>query len=157
MENIENTENEIVNTNEEQVMETETEEQTLEAAAESAEEQEQKKAAAHLAFIAAAEAHAKALGLQTADQKGYFKVWNAETGHKLYVAKQARGVTRIDTTLPPTELSGMTLPLEKPNGRITCHVAPESVTAALDKLATYNDKIPSPKKPVAKSDAPVAE
>lgn len=103
---------------------------------------------AYLAFVAAAKAHAEALGLQMKDQKGFFQIWNATTGHKLYVAKQGREVTRIDTSLPMSALDGISLPLSKPNGRIVCHVSPtlEAVTLALDVLSTHSDKIPSPKK-----------
>lgn len=122
-------------------------------------EKKEKGPAAHLAFVAAAKAHAEALGLQTKDQKGFFQIWNATTGHKLYVAKQGRAVTRIDTTLPVEELGAISLPLTKPNGRVTCHVqaTPEAVSAALDVLASYGEKIPSPKRPAKAAETTPAE
>ncbi len=111
-------------------------------------EVKEKPVPAHLAFVAAAQAHAQALGLAMKDQKGFFQISNAVTGNKLYIAKQGKAVTRIDTTLPVEKLEGIALPLDKPNGRITCHVQPtlEAVTLAIDLLATYEGKIPAPKK-----------
>lgn len=169
MSNIENNSNtEIETTNMESVMEdtnegTEqegSEDGVLEASAEETEESveaapaegdkagEAEKEAAHLAFVAAAQAHAEALGLQSKDQKGFFQFFNGTTGHKLYVAKQTKGVTRIDTTLPMDQLGAIALPLDKPNGRIQCHVlaTQEAVSTALDLLASYGEKIPSPRK-----------
>ena len=117
----------------------------------------EKAEAAHLAFVAAVEAHAQALGLSTKAQKGFFQVFNATTGNKIYVALQSRGVTRIDTTLPADALPGISLPLEKVNGRIECHVVPtaEAVSQALDVLASYEQKIRPPKK--ADKTAPAAD
>jgi hypothetical protein len=87
-------------------------------------------------FTAALDAHASALGLQVQDQAGFTKYINAETGHKLYIAKQGRKVKRIDTTLPILGQDG-TYDLSKPNGKIACHLLPdlEVVTAALTQLA----------------------
>lgn len=87
-------------------------------------------------FTAALDAHAQALGLQVQDQAGFTKYINAETGHKLYVAKQGRKVKRVDTTLPILGQDG-TYDLAKPNGKIACHVVPELdyVTAVLTQLA----------------------
>ncbi len=79
---------------------------------------------AHEAFIAAIKAHASALGLGYKDQKGFAQFFNAETGHKLYVAKQGRAVTRVETTLPILGQEG-THKLEKPNGKITCTIDPD--------------------------------
>lgn len=103
---------------------------------------------AYEAFVAACRAHGEALGLQVKEQKGFFQFINATTGHKLYVAKQGRSVTRIDTTLPMSALPGISLKLEKPNGRIACHVQADVDAAqlALDTLATYGEKIPAPKR-----------
>lgn len=115
---------------------------------------------AYLAFIAAVEAHARALGLSVKEQKSFFQ-FSASSGHKLYVEKAAKkDITRVDTSLPRTALvlngKDLSLPLSKPNGRIACHVDPsiESVKQALEVLASYGDKIPAPKKPVAKDQAP---
>lgn len=117
-----------------------------------------KEAPAYLAFVAAAKAHGEALGLSSKDQKGYFQFWNATTGHKLYVAKQGRAVTRIDTTLPQDQLGGIAYDLEKPNGRIVCHVqaTQDAVTKALDLLASFGEKIPAPKRPAKAAAAPAA-
>lgn len=100
-------------------------------------------------FSAALTAHAVSLGLSMKDQKGFLQFFNATTGHKLYVAKQAKEVGRIDTTLPESVLpEGSTLPLEKPNGKISCHVRPEQdlVSSALDVLASYDQKIRAPER-----------
>lgn len=163
----ENTEIETINQetvmdNEEQV--TEGDEVELEAGASDevaegdAKEQKEKAPPAYLSFMAAAEAHAKALGLQTKEQKGFFQIWNATTGHKLYVAKQSKGVTRIDTTLPAEQLPDISYGLEKPNGRIACHVTAttENVVAALDVLASYSEKLPSPKRQAKAEAVPAA-
>lgn len=110
---------------------------------------------AYLAFVAAVAAHAAALGLHVKEQKGFFQIYS-ETGHKLYVAKQGKGVSRIDTTMPRSILvvngQDLSLPLSKPNGRIACHVDPsvESVNRALEVLASYKTQIPAPRKPAAK-------
>jgi hypothetical protein len=136
------------------------EEQQMEASAETeagenAEAPKEKAPAAWLSFVAAVEAHANALGLSTKDQKSFFQVFNATTSHKLYVAKQDRGVKRIDTTLPMSALGSIAYDLEKPNGRIACHVLPtaEAVTEALNVLATFGDKIPAPKSSGSKKSA----
>lgn len=114
---------------------------------------------AYIAFIAAVEAHAKALGLGVKEQKSFFQFW-AASGHKLYVEKALKkNVGRVDTSLPRSALvvngKDISLPLSKPNGRIACHVDPsvESVKQALEVLAAYSDKIPAPKKPAAKDQA----
>lgn len=87
-------------------------------------------------FTAALDAHAQTLGLQVQDQAGFTKYINAETGHKLYIAKQGRKVKRVDTTLPILGQDG-TYALSKPNGKIECHLLPELdlVTAVLTQLA----------------------
>lgn len=106
---------------------------------------------AYEAFVSACEAHARALGLSVKEQKGFYQ-FAASTGHRLYVAKQGRGVTRIDTTLPRQVLAvngrDISLPLSKPNGRVACHIDPtvESVNAALEILASYQAKIDPPRK-----------
>jgi len=111
---------------------------------------------AYLAFVAATNAHAALLGVSVKEQKGFFQYSSAVNGHKLYVAKQGKGVSRVDTTLPRTALTvngrDISLPLSKPNGRVTCHIDPsvESVNAALEVLASFSDKIPAPKKPSVK-------
>ena len=158
------TSNDSIETTNQEQDNMETEEQQLsadagestEGAIEEVEAPKEKAVPAHLAFVAASKAHADLLGLSQKDQKGFFQVWNATTGHKLYIAKQGRSVTRIDTTLPMSALDGICLPLDKPNGRIACHVQPttEAVALALEVLASYSDKIPSPKRP-AKADAVV--
>ena len=111
---------------------------------------------AYEAFVAAVGAHAKALGLSVKEQKSFFQFW-APSGHKLYIEKALKkGVSRIDTSLPRTALvvngKDISLPLSKPNGRIACHVDPsiESVKQALEVLATFESKIPAPKKPATK-------
>lgn len=101
-----------------------------------AEAAEETKTPAWKEFSAALSAHAAALDLEVQDQVGFIKFMNKETGHKLYVAKQGRLVKRVDTTLPILGQDG-TYALEKPNGKIECHVVAEldKVTEALTKLA----------------------
>jgi hypothetical protein len=119
----------------------------------------EKAAPAYAAFITAVHKHLSAVGvsLDFKEQKGFFQFGSKATGHRLYVAKQGRGVTRVDTTLPRTALvvngKDISLPLTKPNGRVACHVDPsvESVNAALEVLASYQDKISAPKKPATKA------
>lgn len=94
------------------------------------------KTPAWVEFCGALTAHAVAIGLAVQDQKSFTKFVNAETGHKLYVAKQGRQVKRVDTTLPILGQDG-TYALVKPNGKIECHVLPEleTVTGVLTQLA----------------------
>lgn len=116
--------------------ETSTEAQDAEGEQLAAEAAEEEKAPAWIQFTSALNAHAAALGLQVTEQKGFTKYINAETGHKLYVAKQGRAVKRVDTTLPILGQDG-TYPLAKPNGKIECHVVAEleTVTKVLEQLA----------------------
>jgi hypothetical protein len=113
-----------------------------------------KPAPAYEAFVAAVKAHGIALGLAVKEQKGFFQFRRPATDQRLYIAKQGRGVTRIDTTLPRSALTvngkDISLPLTKENGKIECHVDPtvESVTEALTILAGYDVKVRSAKAPV---------
>lgn len=111
-------------------------------------EVKEKAPAAHLAFVAAAKAHAEALGLSTKDQSQFFQVFNPNTGMKLYISKSDKAVTRIDTTLPAAALPGISYDLDKPNGRIECHVNPDlaAMETALSVLASYTEKLRAPKK-----------
>lgn len=108
---------------------------------------------AYEAFVAAVKAHAIALGLAVKEQKGFFQFRRPATDQRLYIAKQGRGVTRIDTTLPRSVLTvngkDISLPLTKEIGKIECHVDPtvESVTEALTILAGYDVKVRSAKAP----------
>lgn len=89
------------------------------------------------AFFEGLRAHAESLGLQMTEQKGFIKLVNGATQHKLYIAKGHKAVKRVDTTLPILGRPN-TLPLEKPNGKIECHIVPEvsAVNEALDLLAS---------------------
>ena len=128
--------NEIEMTNTESTETVETETQDVEGEQLAAEAAAEEKKPAWIEFTAALAAHAAALGLQVQEQKGFTKFMNPETGHKLYVAKQGRTVKRVDTTLPILGEDG-TYPLDKPNGKIECHVVAEldKVTEVLTKLA----------------------
>jgi hypothetical protein len=113
------------------------------------------------AFIAATAAHAQSLGLETKQQKGYFQVKNATTGHKLYIALQARKVKRVDTTLPLLGVLAGAQELEKgpgSNGRIACHVPADmdTVSEVLAMLASDQfGNLPAPKRaPKAAAEAP---
>lgn len=108
-------------------------------------------------FSAALTKHAEVLGLTVKPQKGFIQFVNAATGHKLYIAKQAKEVGRVDTTLPMDALpAGTTYDLKAPNGRIACHVNPEleTVSQALDILSKFDGKIRAPER--KKAAAPAA-
>lgn len=107
----------------------------------------EKQAPAYLAFIAALQTKAEALGLSVKEQKGYFQFKNLATGHRMVVAKQGKAVTRIDTTLEVLGQDG-TYALEVPNGRIACHIDanPDTVAFYLEMLATGSEKLRAPKR-----------
>jgi hypothetical protein len=128
-------ENNTSNENTENTESTET--MDAEGAQIEAEATEEQKSPAWVEFSAALNAHCQALGLDVQDQVGFIKFTNKETGHKLYVAKQGRLVKRVDTTLPILGVVDGTYPLDKPNGKIECHIVAEldKVTAALTLLA----------------------
>jgi hypothetical protein len=113
-------------------------------------------------FAAALTAHAQALGLDTQVQKGFVKMSNKTTGHKLYLAKQSRKITRCETTLPVLGQPG-THELESPNGRIVCTIDPDpAVVEGFLLMLADNEiaKLPAPKraaKAVAETPAPVTE
>jgi hypothetical protein len=113
-----------------------TETQDVEGEQLAAEAAAEERKPAWVEFTTALAAHAQALGLQVTDQVGFMKFMNPTTGHKLYIAKQGRAVKRVDTTLPILGQDG-TYPLDKPNGRIECHVVAEleKVTKVLSQLA----------------------
>lgn len=100
-------------------------------------------------FRDALSAKAESLGLKVKEQAGYIQYLNADTGHKLYVAKGGKEVKRIDTTLPLVGKLDSAYALEKPVGRIACHIKPDvdAVSAALGMLADpATGKIPAPKR-----------
>lgn len=100
-------------------------------------EAEEAKTPAWEAFTTGLKAHAQSLGLEVVEQKGFVKFVNGSTGHKLYAAKGSRSVKRVDCTL---DILGQpnTLPLEKANGKIACHIVPEveAVKTVLTMLAS---------------------
>lgn len=109
------------------------------------------------AFANGLRAHAESLGLKIEEQKGFIKYENEATGHKLYVARGGRAVKRVDTTLPILGQPN-TLPLEKANGKIECHVVPEveAVKGALTLLASEEFGKLRPSKRAAKAETPSA-
>ena len=112
-------------------------------------------APAYKAFVSACQNYAEMLGLSVKEQKGYFQFSNPATKHRIVVAKQGKAVTRIDTTLEVLGQDG-TLPLEKANGRIACHLAADLATLEhyLSMLASGAEKIRAPKRsPKAASEA----
>lgn len=134
--NTNNSEIETMTNETESTESTETQAQDAEGEQLAAEAAAEDKKPAWIEFTAALTAHAQALGLQVTEQVGFTKFVNPETGHKLYVAKQGRAVKRVDTTLPILGQDG-TYPLDKPNGKIECHVVAEleKVTEVLTQLA----------------------
>ncbi len=117
-------------------------------------------APAYKAFIAGllASVEAMGLGLSHKEQKGYYQFSNPTTKHRLVIAKQGKAVTRIDTTLDVAGQEG-TLPLEKENGRIACHVVadPQVVLGFLEAMALGDAPIRAPKRqPKAPKAAAVA-
>lgn len=148
MENIENNDSDLIETTD------------TDATVEATEETEKEKAApAWEAFAAAITAKAQALGLGVEEQRGFVKVTSATNGHKIYLSKGARAVKRVDTSLPVLGQAG-TLPLEKPNGKIECHLQPdlEVVSGFLAMMADENTpKIRTAKRAPKAADAPAAE
>lgn len=147
MSNIESTEtiieNETLNT-ETEMNESEsegevTDTEQLDATGETTESKpkKEKAPAAHLAFIEAVRVHAAALGLGYKDQAGFAQFYEAETGHKLYIAKQGKQVKRVDTTLPLLGVLEGAVELDAPNGKIACHIPAEQgvVFQALTMMA----------------------
>lgn len=118
---------------------------------------EETKEPAWQAFASGLMAHAQALGLQVTEQKGFVKFVNGVTGHKLYAAKGGRAVKRVDTTLPILGQAN-TLPLEKANGKIECHVIPEveAVKEVLTLLASDQFGALRPSKRAAKAEGQAA-
>jgi len=111
------------------------------------------------AFAAGLKAHAEALGLEVTEQKGFIKYVNGKTQHKLYVARGGRAVKRVDTTLPLIGKVDSAYALEKPNGKIECHVVPE-VQAVLDVLTILaSEEFGSlrPSKRAPKAETPASE
>ncbi len=103
-------------------------------------------------------AHAQALGLEYKDQSSWAQFKNPTTGQKIYVAKQSKAVTKVQTTLPILGQPG-THPLEKPNGRITCEIDADLPLVEGYLLMLADDsvgKIPAPRRAV-KSETPTAE
>lgn len=135
--------------------EIETTEETMnnESDAGTATESKEPKTPAWEAFANGLKAHAESLGLQIDVQKGFIKYVNATTGHKLYVARGGREVKRVDTTLPLEGVFEGAYGLEKPNGKIACHIRPDvqMVTEALTLLAgsDFGELPPSKRAPKA--------
>jgi hypothetical protein len=130
--------------------------EALEAATPKSDEVKEPKTPAWEAFASALQAHAQALGLEWTEQKGFIKVVNASTAQKLYIAKGGKAVKRIDTTLPILGQDG-TYPLEKPNGKIECHVVADvdTVKTVLTQLAgTEFGSLRASKRAPAKAETP---
>ena len=102
---------------------------------------------AWIAFTAGVKAHLEAEGLvpEIEEQKGFVQYLNPSTQQKLYIAKQGRAVTRIETTL---DLVGVIdgahpLPEDRPNGKIACSLDPDhdTVLEAMRMLMTSTEKL----------------
>jgi hypothetical protein len=102
---------------------------------------------AHVAFLEAARAAANALGFATHDQKGWLKVENLTTGHKLYVARGGKSV-KIETTIPTDVLGEYGTAHAGGNGKIASNVVStvEALNQALEILAMYDAKLPPPRR-----------
>lgn len=105
-----------------------------------------KEKSVHKSFLAAAQAHATALGFAVEDQKAFLKIVNGETGHKIYVSKGGKEVT-IETTLPSDVLGDLGQPYDGTNGRIKSNVNSklEDLAGALDVLKNFDGKLPPPR------------
>lgn len=120
-----------------------------------------KREAAWLSYAAALTAKAQALGLQAIEQKGFLNFKNEASGHRVCVAKQAKTVSRVDTTLPLLgQPFAYALAEGKANGKIACHVQSdlETVSMVLDLLASTSDHVrPAARKAKAEVETPAAE
>jgi len=159
-----NTENEMLNEEgaEGEGTDTETLEADGENTAEGTEPKAKKEKAppAHLAFIEAVKVHASALGLGYKDQAGFAQFYEAETGQKLYIAKQGKQVKRVDTTLPLIGVIEGAYDLDAPNGKIACHIPAEQgvVFQALEMMAEKSfGKVRPANRPAKAEVTPVAE
>lgn len=67
------------------------------------------------------------------DTSGWHKLCSRANGHRIVVQKGAKGLKRIDTTLPVKGQDG-TEPLNATNGKITCHIKPDSLDKFIGAL-----------------------
>lgn len=99
---------------------------------------------AWIAFTEGVRAHLDAEGLspEVEVQKGFVQYRNPETGQKLYIAKQGRTVTRVESTLDMVGTLDAAYPLSG-IGKITCSIEPTevSVVEALRLLMTSTEKL----------------
>lgn len=142
------------NQNENQTETTETENQTAAAA----KAPKEPKTPAWVLLMEANRAKIVALGLEEEEQENFVQVKHAETGHRIYVAKQERAVKSIPTTMP---LGGSDLGAEfsGTNGKIAAEIFPEKLGDALEALADgrFGKVRPSKRQPkVAAPEQPAA-
>lgn len=108
-------------------------------------EEKPKPTPAWISFVAGVQALMEAEGLKPAVevQKGFVQYHNTVTGHKLYIAKQARAVTRIDTTLQLVGVLDGAHPLSAPNGKIACQIeaTQDNAVEAIRLLMTMDEKV----------------
>ena len=89
-------------------------------------------------FMAAIDQELQALGLQPKEQKNFVQIEHAETGQRIYVAKQVREVTNVPTTLPLGDRPGLSKTFDGENGKISAEIEPtvDAVREALRLLAS---------------------
>lgn len=111
------------------------------------------KVPAFATFLMEVAALTRELPLRVKNQ-GSFVCLSAPNGHKVYVAKHAKCVTRIDTTLATES----TLELQEPNGRIRGQLlcSPEIVAAHLKTLCGA-PQIEVPKRGAGRPKQPVVQ
>lgn len=67
------------------------------------------------------------------DTSGWHKLCSRANGHRIVIQKGAKGLKRIDTTLPVKGQDG-TEALKADNGKITCHIKPDALDKFVDVL-----------------------
>lgn len=89
-------------------------------------------------FMAAVDSEIKALGLEVEVQKNFVQIKHADTAQRIYIAKQAREVTNVPTTLDLGDRPGLSKKFDGSNGKIAATIEPtvDAVRQALQVLAS---------------------
>ena len=81
------------------------------------------------------------------DRAGWVKIESPTTGHKVYFNKGVTGVTRVESSLPPSAVKGAEEP-EFYNGRIASVIPPtvEAVSEAILVVAQTQERLAPPRR-----------
>lgn len=117
------------------------------------------KVKAYEQFLAGLRLKAASFGnIEEKSLKNFVSFRNPKTKHGIWIARQARAVTVITTTLPVAGEPG-TIPLEegKHIGRVTCRLERDAVEYYLEMLATSEAPLPPPARKAKAAASPSAE